>query len=201
MFIYSNVVFELYSQILGWAKSKGYSEYWLGLNDKANEGTWTWESGESLTKNIKWDGWRRPSGCGENCEPNNARNQNNVEEDCATTCWGGNEVCDIRCGDTRPYMCQRPISGPEYVATIEKRKVYYSHVRRTYDEARQECDKISATLVGDEEGVDTLVSFAPLNCQKHSVVSNINSILDKQLRNVLEYAKQANILDWTNIQG
>ena len=83
------------------------------------------------------------------------------------------------------------ISEPKYVATVEKRKVYYSHVRMTYDEAQQECGKISATLVGDEEGVDALVSFASLTCQKHSVVLNINSILDKRRRwrNVLEYAK------------
>ena len=136
-----------------------------------------WESGESLANNIKWNGWRIPRG-NQNCEPNNACNQNNLEEDCASTClfhygWKYNRVCDIRCGDKRPYMCQRPISRrrrPEYVATIDGRgwkwKVYYSHVRMMYHEAEQECGKINATLVGDEDAVDALVSFAALISQK-----------------------------------
>ena len=70
-------------------------EYWLGLTDKAQEGTWRWESGSRLSND--WQKWKGG-------EPNNAKGN----EDCAAVAYDDEKnphVLDINCGWKRPVVC------------------------------------------------------------------------------------------------
>ena len=120
-------------------------EYWLGLTDKAQEGTWRWESGLRLSND--WKKWKGG-------EPNNKNN-----EDCATVCWSGKEVCDIRCGDKRPTMCQREIT----VQTVYHSpwEIHHSRIRVTYEQAKEKCSNIGARLLDEHADYMSRVRFLP----------------------------------------
>ena len=167
--------------MLDWVRRKtknfvknGDFEYWIGLTDKEKEGTWKWNSGRELSGNKDWWGWRKMSGCGSNCEPNNAKNQQDVDEDCAAICHRGYGVCDIPCKTKKPFLCQRaPIKQLQKIWEISHSKytdkytnIYYSNVRKTYSEAREECDNIGATMIDDEETLKRVVRFAHFSCHK-----------------------------------
>lgn len=69
------------------------SDWWHGLNDTANEGTFVW-SDKTMVNFTAWNGG----------EPNNAGN-----EDCANFIpWGGGTWNDLPCGSPRPYVCRLP---------------------------------------------------------------------------------------------
>lgn len=69
------------------------SDWWIGLNDTKNEGTFVWSDNTPFNY-MNWnDG-----------EPNNAG-----EEDCANVIpWGGGTWNDLPCDQARPYVCRLP---------------------------------------------------------------------------------------------
>ena len=66
---------------------------WIGLSDKATEGTFAWSSGEPVT----YTKWR--SG-----EPNNASNA----EDCAEYRYSDGNWNDNNCSNSRLFVCEFP---------------------------------------------------------------------------------------------
>jgi hypothetical protein len=69
------------------------SDWWIGLNDLADEGTFVWSDNTPLNF-MNWNGG----------EPNNAG-----EEDCANVIpWGGGSWNDLPCDQARPYVCRLP---------------------------------------------------------------------------------------------
>ena len=118
-------------------------EYWIGLNDKADERNWKWESGAAIGNN--WGGWKSN-------EPNNKNN-----EDCATVCWGGKVVCDIRCGDKRATMCQRAITVKSVY--FSPWKIYHSRIPVTYEQAKEKCSNIGARLLDEHADYMSRVRF------------------------------------------
>lgn len=69
------------------------SDWWIGLNDLKNEGTFTWSDNTPFNY-MNWNGG----------EPNNAG-----EEDCANIIpWGGGSWNDLNCDQPRPYVCRLP---------------------------------------------------------------------------------------------
>ncbi|KAK7887209.1 hypothetical protein WMY93_026830 [Mugilogobius chulae] len=65
-------------------------EAWIGLSDKAKEGTWMWEDGTHFNESDLWmEG-----------EPNDAEGK----EDCAHLSTGG--LNDILCRRAFPYICE-----------------------------------------------------------------------------------------------
>ena len=125
-------------------------EYWIGLNDKAEEGKWKWESGTAIGNN--WGGWKKPN------EPNNKGN-----EDCATVCWSGKEVCDINCGEKRPTMCQRETETQTQTVDLSPWKIYHSSIRVTYEQAKEQCSIIGARLVDEHADYMSRVRFLSEN--------------------------------------
>jgi len=74
---------------------RGFADTWIGFNDRDQEGSFTWISGEP-NNYTHWDGG----------EPNNGGNNG---EDCAVimTVNGRQTEWDDRdCGSTRPFICQ-----------------------------------------------------------------------------------------------
>ena len=57
-----------------------------------------WASGENLADNKDWKHWK-------DGEPNNAKNHQDIEEDCAAVGYGGTLVADINCNSERPVLC------------------------------------------------------------------------------------------------
>ena len=88
----------LWLQVLSWTliKKPEFKEFWIGLRDTDKEGTWKWESGETLQLGNSWNWWKHG-------EPNNKEN-----EDCVAA--GKNEnyhdgVSVISCDERRPVLC------------------------------------------------------------------------------------------------
>jgi len=77
----------IYSQIA--PKGTSY-QYWLGLNDKAFEGTWVWNAGASLYKN-----WQTG-------QPDNSNNQ-----DCTTIYAANGKWYDQYCTNSYRIICER----------------------------------------------------------------------------------------------
>lgn len=69
------------------------SDWWMGLHDEAQEGSFVWTDGTPLDFTTWNEG-----------EPNNAGN-----EDCASLpIWAGGLWNDLPCGATLPYVCRTP---------------------------------------------------------------------------------------------
>ena len=94
-------------------------EWWLGLNDREKEGTWTWLDGESSYAN--WN----PG------EPNAATSA----EDCAVTTHGTGWN-DIPCTLTKTYACE---SVPPKEASREGHGYLFYSTRLPWTEARKVC--------------------------------------------------------------
>lgn len=95
------------------------SEWWLGLNDRVSEGTWTWYDGQSSYTN--WN----PG------EPNAATSA----EDCAVTtnAAGWN---DISCTLVKTYACE---SVPPREASLDGHEYLFYPTRLPWAEARNVC--------------------------------------------------------------
>ena len=88
-------------------KDFGY-DYWIGLNDKENEGAWKWESGPYLTmcNTRRWGGWK--SGQPDNKQLDREGKNEIIKGDkgnCAAVQWGGKAIGDVGCGTRRATMC------------------------------------------------------------------------------------------------
>ena len=69
------------------------AEWWIGLNDVAQEGAFKWTDGTP----VDFDFWNEG-------EPNNAG-----EEDCANIpAWTGGRWNDLPCDHAHPYICRTP---------------------------------------------------------------------------------------------
>ncbi len=68
------------------------TDWWIGLSDSKNEGTFVWSNGSKLDF-MNWNGG----------EPNNAG-----DEDCANMTPGAGGWNDLFCENTRPYVCAVP---------------------------------------------------------------------------------------------
>lgn len=79
--------------------SRGLNDWWIGYNDRASEGTFTWEGGSSGYTN-----WY-PG------EPNDAGG----DEDCVGDRLRGNDGWnDYPCNNTYPFICERDSSARGY---------------------------------------------------------------------------------------
>ncbi|XP_042230649.1 C-type mannose receptor 2-like, partial [Homarus americanus] len=84
---------------------------WLGLNDRALEGSWVWSDGTSVTITNWNEG--EPSGGDKNC----------VEMIDSAGKWN-----DVRCEQERPFICKRKASDtPIYPVTTTTAKPDYSN--------------------------------------------------------------------------
>ena len=82
-----------YDEIVAVAKYKGLKEFWLGVNDKSNEGTFVYGSDQS---SVNWTNWY-PG------EPNNSYNN----EDCVISAgWASWKWVDTWCAKLLPVVCQ-----------------------------------------------------------------------------------------------
>ena len=77
------------------ARLRGRSTLWIGLNDKAREGTYRWASGNG-TNYTNFSGG----------EPNNAGGR----EDCIHM-WGGNRWNDMPCTSRQSFVCSHPTAA------------------------------------------------------------------------------------------
>ena len=82
-------------QITPWVS---VSEYWIGLNDLETEMSFVWESGRSLSDDIKTH-W-------EEDQPNNFQG-----EDHCVKIYNSNEMWDTKCSKPFPSVCQKRTSG------------------------------------------------------------------------------------------
>ncbi|MEZ4448920.1 MAG: CotH kinase family protein [Nannocystaceae bacterium] len=80
-----------------WVKNEAFaiwgSDWWIGLNDRMNEGSFVWADGTP----VDFTAWNEG-------EPNNAGN-----EDCVNIpAWTGGLWNDLPCDQSRPYVCRVP---------------------------------------------------------------------------------------------
>ena len=73
---------------------EAHHEYWIGLHDRNEEGSFTWTDGSA----INYKDWRRG-------EPNGRRAENCVHYSKATLLERWN---DLNCGARRKYICKIP---------------------------------------------------------------------------------------------
>ncbi len=78
----------------------GLPIWWIGLNDHAEEGRFTWASGASAYNNFL------PG------EPNDAL----TGEDCTQDGWGAGRWNDFDCTDKKPFICEQSNNSPPVVS-------------------------------------------------------------------------------------
>ena len=72
---------------------RGYEDYWIGLTDEENEGTWKWSDGSSLTGYINWD----------HGQPNNDGGRQN----CGGIRKSGAVWHDRSCSHLKGFICEK----------------------------------------------------------------------------------------------
>jgi hypothetical protein len=88
--------------LTGEESSRSSSPFWIGYNDRGNEGTFTWVNGETPVY-VNW----RPG------QPNNNNNEDCVEDNSQDT----GQWNDVDCAQTRHFICERA-SVPGAAGTV-----------------------------------------------------------------------------------
>ena len=141
------------------SKKPSGTNYWIGFNDIATEGSFKWPDESSANAFTYWD-----SG-----EPNNG----NGDEDCVTY-WGGDRWNDYKCSNLLPAVCEVWKCPTGFTSVGGGKCIHYHDTAATWSEQKAYCETLGGWLaiVRSQADHDLLSNRRPATTSPYYIGAN-----------------------------